>query len=78
MDIYTDLQQSDADDKNSISLVAAFPANIQRWGNIVTTLSLVRSDTMLLQRWHNVDDERYNTPQCWYNVVAMVENYIIS
>ena len=32
-------------------------ANAQRWGNVVTTLSLVRSDTTLLQRYHNVEDE---------------------
>ena len=27
------------------------PANAQHWGNVVTTLSLVRSDTTLWQRW---------------------------
>ena len=41
-----------------------FPAITQRWGNVMTTLSLVRSDTALLQYYHNVEDECY-IPTLW-------------
>ena len=46
------------------------PANAQRLGNIVTTLSLVGLDSMLLQCCHNVEDECYITMlwQCCLNV----------
>ena len=43
------------------NLWGIIPANGQRWGNVVTTLSVVRSDTTLLPRRHNVEDECYIT-----------------
>ena len=50
-------------------------ANTQRCDNV--TLSLVRSDTTLLQCCHNIEDECYITmlPQCWYNIVAMLPQH---
>ena len=38
-----------------------YPANAQCCGNVVTTLSLVMSDTIMLQHCHNVGDKRYMT-----------------
>ncbi len=61
------------------------PANAQRWGNVVTTLSLIRLTTTLLQCCHNVmkvislhcGNVASTLVSCCSNTATALGNYVI-